>query len=94
VISPCFHVAPTLDVDWKNNNSFATCSTDNMIYVCKIGETRPVKAFSGHQVGFFLLAIAVKSVFCLKLDGNFCVLWITFTEKANGRFSWYVIYLI
>ncbi|KAK3145264.1 hypothetical protein QOZ80_4AG0326450 [Eleusine coracana subsp. coracana] len=44
-----FHSAPTLDVDWRNNNSFATCSTDNMIYVCKIGETRPVKAFSGHQ---------------------------------------------
>ncbi|XP_062184141.1 WD40 repeat-containing protein HOS15-like [Phragmites australis] len=44
-----FHSAPTLDVDWRNNNSFATCSTDNMIYVCKIGEPRPVKAFSGHQ---------------------------------------------
>ncbi|XP_038971681.1 WD40 repeat-containing protein HOS15-like isoform X2 [Phoenix dactylifera] len=44
-----FHSAPTLDVDWRNNNSFATCSTDNMIYVCKIGENRPVKGFSGHQ---------------------------------------------
>ncbi|CAD6261345.1 unnamed protein product [Miscanthus lutarioriparius] len=44
-----FHSAPTLDVDWRNNNSFATCSTDNMIYVCKIGEQRPVKSFSGHQ---------------------------------------------
>nr|CAB3486497.1 unnamed protein product [Digitaria exilis] len=44
-----FHSAPTLDVDWRNNNSFATCSTDNMIYVCKIGEQRPVKAFSGHE---------------------------------------------
>ncbi|XP_010906242.1 WD40 repeat-containing protein HOS15 [Elaeis guineensis] len=44
-----FHSAPTLDVDWRNNNSFATCSTDNMIYVCKIGENRPMKGFSGHQ---------------------------------------------
>uniref|UniRef100_A0A0E0DB39 LisH domain-containing protein n=1 Tax=Oryza meridionalis TaxID=40149 RepID=A0A0E0DB39_9ORYZ len=44
-----FHSAPTLDVDWRNNNSFATCSTDNMIYVCKIGDQRPVKSFSGHQ---------------------------------------------
>ncbi|KAM0937803.1 putative transcription factor WD40-like family [Dioscorea sansibarensis] len=44
-----FHSAPTLDVDWRNNNSFATCSTDSMIYICKIGETRPIKAFSGHQ---------------------------------------------
>ncbi|KAK4274645.1 hypothetical protein QN277_017839 [Acacia crassicarpa] len=44
-----FHSAPTLDVDWRNNVSFATCSTDNMIYVCKIGENRPIKTFSGHQ---------------------------------------------
>ncbi|PWA53942.1 G-protein beta WD-40 repeat-containing protein [Artemisia annua] len=44
-----FHAAPTLDVDWRNNNSFATCSTDNMIYVCKVGDNRPVKTFAGHQ---------------------------------------------
>ncbi|XP_058221156.1 WD40 repeat-containing protein HOS15 [Rhododendron vialii] len=44
-----FHSAPTLDVDWRNNISFATCSTDHMIYVCKVGENRPVKTFSGHQ---------------------------------------------
>ncbi|KAJ4967273.1 hypothetical protein NE237_019122 [Protea cynaroides] len=44
-----FHSAPTLDVDWRNNVSFATCSTDNMIYVCKIGEIRAIKTFSGHQ---------------------------------------------
>lgn len=44
-----FHAAPTLDVDWRNNVSFATCSTDNMIYVCKVGDNRPVKTFVGHQ---------------------------------------------
>ncbi|XP_051139450.1 WD40 repeat-containing protein HOS15-like isoform X2 [Andrographis paniculata] len=44
-----FHSAPALDVDWRNNNTFATCSTDSMIYVCKIGETRPIKTFAGHQ---------------------------------------------
>lgn len=37
-------------MDWRNNVSFASCSTDNMIYVCKVGETRPIKAFAGHQV--------------------------------------------
>uniref|UniRef100_A0A7N0SYU1 Uncharacterized protein n=1 Tax=Kalanchoe fedtschenkoi TaxID=63787 RepID=A0A7N0SYU1_KALFE len=42
------HTGAILDVDWRNNGSFATCS-DNMIYVCKIGESRPVKTFSGHQ---------------------------------------------
>jgi transducin (beta)-like 1 len=44
-----YHTAPTLDVDWRNNLSFATCSTDKMIYVCKLGDTRPVKVFQGHQ---------------------------------------------
>ncbi|XP_039011660.1 LOW QUALITY PROTEIN: WD40 repeat-containing protein HOS15-like [Hibiscus syriacus] len=44
-----FHSGPTLDVDWCNNVSFATSSTDHMIYVCKIGEIRPIKTFAGHQ---------------------------------------------
>ncbi|PON46887.1 Guanine nucleotide-binding protein, beta subunit [Trema orientale] len=45
-----FHSAPTLDVDWRNNVSFATCSTDTMIQVCKIGEKLPMKTFSGHEI--------------------------------------------
>eukprot|EP00960_Hanusia_phi_P040797 754656-Hanusia_phi.AAC.5 len=44
-----FHQAPTLDVDWRNSNSFATCSTDKMIFVCKIGEESFVKKFVGHN---------------------------------------------
>ncbi|RZC54967.1 hypothetical protein C5167_013825 [Papaver somniferum] len=44
-----FHTAPALDVDWRTNSQFATCSTDSMIYVCKIGENRPIRTFSGHQ---------------------------------------------
>ncbi|XP_019446830.1 PREDICTED: F-box-like/WD repeat-containing protein TBL1XR1 isoform X1 [Lupinus angustifolius] len=44
-----FHSGPTLDVDWRNNVSFATSSSDHMIYVCKIGDNRPVKTFAGHQ---------------------------------------------
>lgn len=42
--------APALDVDWRNNVSFATCSTDSMIFVCKVGDNRPIKSFAGHQV--------------------------------------------
>ncbi|KAK4726191.1 hypothetical protein R3W88_031108 [Solanum pinnatisectum] len=38
-----------LDVDWLDNNSFAVGSTDNKIYVCKVGENQPVKRFSGHK---------------------------------------------
>ncbi|KAF6176245.1 hypothetical protein GIB67_023536 [Kingdonia uniflora] len=44
-----FHEAPTLDVDWRNNSSFATCSTDNKIYVCKIDGENPIRKFSGHE---------------------------------------------
>ncbi|GAB2279615.1 WD40 repeat-containing protein hos15 [Dionaea muscipula] len=43
------HAGPTLDVDWRNNVSFATSSTDNMIYVWKVGESGPIKTFAGHQ---------------------------------------------
>jgi transducin (beta)-like 1 len=41
--------APTLDVDWRNQTSFATCSTDKRIFVCKLGESAPTKCFVGHQ---------------------------------------------
>ncbi|RMX60907.1 hypothetical protein pdam_00003460, partial [Pocillopora damicornis] len=43
-----FHQAPILDVDWQNNTSFASCSTDKIIHVCKIGVEKPVKSFQGH----------------------------------------------
>jgi transducin (beta)-like 1 len=44
-----FHSAPTLDVDWRDDYSFATCSTDKMIYVCELGKQRPIKGFQGHS---------------------------------------------
>jgi len=43
-----FHSAPTLDVDWRDDVSFATCSTDKMIYVCEVGRPRPIRGFHGH----------------------------------------------
>lgn len=45
-----FHKAPTLDVDWQNNNCFASCSTDKLIHVCKLGSDRPTRTFQGHKV--------------------------------------------
>mmetsp|Transcript_2383 Transcript_2383/g.6000 ORF Transcript_2383/g.6000 Transcript_2383/m.6000 type:complete len:559 (-) Transcript_2383:853-2529(-) len=44
-----FHSAPTLDVDWRNNTSFATCSTDMQIHVCRVGDSAPLKTFTGHK---------------------------------------------
>ena len=44
-----FHKEPTLDVDWRDADSFASCSTDRMIYVCKLGQPSYLKCFQGHR---------------------------------------------
>ena len=41
--------APTLDVDWRNNNSFAMCSSDKIIHICKLGESSPLRTLQGHR---------------------------------------------
>lgn len=46
--------APALDVDWQSNATFASCSTDQCIHVCRLGMERPMKTFQGHTVGFCL----------------------------------------
>ena len=66
-----FALGPTLDVDWRNNVSFATSSTDNMIYVCKVGETRPIKTFAGHQVCTIFLQLQIVHAVLLKHAGRF-----------------------
>ncbi|KAK7090383.1 F-box-like/WD repeat-containing protein TBL1XR1 [Littorina saxatilis] len=43
-----FHSAPALDVDWKDNTNFASCSTDQCIHVCSLGTDVPLKTFQGH----------------------------------------------
>ena len=54
-------VAPALDVDWQSNNSFASCSTDQCIHVCRLNSDKPIKSFQGHTV----------SVLCF--CGNHCL---------------------
>ena len=44
-----FHKEPTLDVDWRDAESFASCSTDRMIYVCKLGQPNYLRCFEGHK---------------------------------------------
>lgn len=43
------HEEPTLDVDWRDEDSFASCSTDKKIYVCKLGQQTYLKCFKGHK---------------------------------------------
>jgi transducin (beta)-like 1 len=44
------HTAPTLDVDWRDNTSFASCSGDATVAVFQLGETKPIRVFRGHKV--------------------------------------------
>ncbi|PAA81557.1 hypothetical protein BOX15_Mlig009109g2 [Macrostomum lignano] len=44
-----FHTAPALDVDWKDDETFASCSTDQSIQVCRLGSDCPIKTFRGHS---------------------------------------------
>ncbi|ORE08595.1 WD40 repeat-like protein [Rhizopus microsporus var. microsporus] len=43
------HMLAILDVDWMDNTTFASCSSDRTIYVCKIGQTKPLKKWVGHE---------------------------------------------
>ena len=42
------HEAPTLDVDWKDQTTFATCSTDKTVHIYQVGGARPLKIYRGH----------------------------------------------
>lgn len=45
-----FHQGPTLDVDWRDDSTFASSSADKKIYVCQLGSLAPLKQFVGHKV--------------------------------------------
>ncbi|EHA97743.1 F-box-like/WD repeat-containing protein TBL1XR1 [Heterocephalus glaber] len=51
----------------RSNNTFASCSTDMCIRVCKLGQDRPIKTFQGHR----------NEVNAIKWDptGNLLVSW-------------------
>jgi transducin (beta)-like 1 len=40
---------PTLDVSWRDNVTFATCSADKQIYINQMGSFEPLQQFSGHE---------------------------------------------
>lgn len=43
------HTAPALDVDWKDDLTFASCSTDKTVLICKVGSNAPLHQFRGHN---------------------------------------------
>ena len=38
------------DVDWKDDVTFATCSTDKAIHTCVVGEELPRQTFTGQHL--------------------------------------------
>jgi transducin (beta)-like 1 len=42
------HQAPALDVDWKDDITFASCSTDKTVNICRVGLPRPLNTYRGH----------------------------------------------
>ena len=43
------HTAPALDVDWKDDMTFASCSTDKTVLICQVGSYTPLHQFRGHK---------------------------------------------
>lgn len=43
------HTAPALDVDWRGNDCFATCSSDRLVHVYRLDQAEPVLVLAGHQ---------------------------------------------
>lgn len=42
------HTDSTLDVDWRDDRSFASCSSDKTVQYVEIGRSRPTRVFHGH----------------------------------------------
>lgn len=43
-----FHLAPALDVDWKDDLTFASCSTDKCVHIVQVGTDTPLQTYTGH----------------------------------------------
>jgi transducin (beta)-like 1 len=43
------HEAPALDVDWKNDTTFASCSSDRTVHIYNIDANAPLKIYKGHK---------------------------------------------
>lgn len=53
-----FHSGATLDVDWKDDVTFASCSSDGKIKLCSIYQDNPIRTYEGHR----------DEVNCVKFD--------------------------
>lgn len=71
-----FHSAPVLDVDWRDEESFATCSTDKLIHYCRIGEEKPLRTFAGHEDEVNAIKWSPNGDFLASCSDDFtCKIW-------------------
>jgi len=59
-----YHTGPVTDVNWQNENTFASCSTDKLIFVCKVEMDQPEHTLQSH----------VADVNCIEWDSTGTVL--------------------
>jgi hypothetical protein len=59
-----------LDVDWMDDTTFASCSTDQTICLCKVGSSKALRKWRGHDVRTNLNIVLV-----INLILNDCVLY-------------------
>ena len=43
------HTGQVLDVDWKDDRTFTSCSSDHAIHMCRLGTPKPLMSFLGHK---------------------------------------------
>lgn len=43
------HEAPALDVDWKDDKTFASCSSDRTVHIYNVDADAPLKIYKGHK---------------------------------------------
>lgn len=73
-----FHeLAPVLDIDWKDDITFATCSHDKTIYVCQLGSPVPLKDFVGHESDINTVRWDHSGTYCASSsDDNTAKIWV------------------
>eukprot|EP01006_Ploeotia_vitrea_P054558 TRINITY_DN67900_c6_g1_i1.p1 TRINITY_DN67900_c6_g1~~TRINITY_DN67900_c6_g1_i1.p1 ORF type:complete len:526 (-),score=34.79 TRINITY_DN67900_c6_g1_i1:1237-2814(-) len=77
------HDKPTLDVDWKDNTTFATCSQDTTIVVSRLGDKTAVKKWVGHTKDVNAIQWAPTGTFLASCsDDNTCKIWSLSSETA------------
>ncbi|KAI6173461.1 F-box-like/WD repeat-containing protein ebi [Aphelenchoides besseyi] len=44
-----FHTQSALDVDWIDEEMFASCSVDWYIHICRVGVNKPIRSYKAHE---------------------------------------------